>query len=233
MAQGVALITGAGRGIGRAAAVELAKRGYRLLLISRTTSELAATVALAGGADNALALTADVASPEDAQRAVDAAMARFGRLDALVNNAGYAPVLSMEQTTVEQWRRVMDVNLSGAFYFSRAAWPIFRAQGGGVIVNISTQSTRDPFPGFTAYAAAKAGLNLLGVSMAREGAPLGIRVHTLAPGAVETGMFRSIMSPQQVPTEQTLDPADLARLIAECVAGDLRYTSGEIIWVKR
>jgi NAD(P)-dependent dehydrogenase (short-subunit alcohol dehydrogenase family) len=102
-----------------------------------------------------------------------------------------------------------------------------------VIVNISSLAARDPFPGFAAYGAAKAGLNLLGLSLAREGDPHNIRVHTIAPAAVETAMFRKLMDEAQYGRDKTLDPADIARVVAQCVAGDLRYTSGEVIYVRK
>ena len=135
--------------------------------------------------------------------------------------------------TVEQWRAVIDTNLSAAFYATRAAWPAFERQGGGVVVNISSAAARDPFPGFAAYGAAKAGLNLFGLSAAREGERIGVRVHTIAPGATETGMFRQLMTAEQYPPEKTLDPADVARVVLQCVRGDLRYTSGEVIYLHK
>ena len=124
-------------------------------------------------------------------------------------------------------------DLSAAFYLCRAVWKIFTGQGGGVIVNISSQAARDPFPGFAAYGAAKAGINLLGLSAAREGASSGIRVHTIAPGAVETSMLRSLLSAEQYPREKVLEPEDVAKVIGQCVRGDLRYTSGEVIYLQK
>jgi NAD(P)-dependent dehydrogenase (short-subunit alcohol dehydrogenase family) len=102
-----------------------------------------------------------------------------------------------------------------------------------VIVNVSSLAARDPFPGFFAYGAAKAGLNLLGLSLARQGASIGVRVCTVAPGAVETPLFRSLMTPEQFPTENTLSPEDVARVIGQCATGDLRFTSGEVIWMHK
>jgi NAD(P)-dependent dehydrogenase (short-subunit alcohol dehydrogenase family) len=94
-------------------------------------------------------------------------------------------------------------------------------------------AARDPFPGFAAYGAAKAGLNLFGLALAREGQPINVRVHTVAPGSVETAMFRGIMSAEQWPTDKTLDPAEVARVVAACIHGDLRHTSGEVIYVHK
>jgi hypothetical protein len=227
----VAIITGAARGIGRATAIELAGRGYRLVLTARTAEDLAETARLAGGAAKTVA--ADITHPADVDRVVAAAIESFGQVDLLVNNAGYAPILTIDKLSIEQWRRVIETNLSAAFYTTKAVWPTFAKQQSGVIVNISSMSSRDPFMGFSAYGAAKAGLNLFGLAVAREGEPIGVRVHTLALGATETAMFRGIATEQQWPREKTLDPVDVARTIASCAAGELRYTSGEVIYLHK
>jgi 3-oxoacyl-[acyl-carrier protein] reductase len=231
MSAPVALITGAGRGIGRASAVELATRGYALVLVSRTESDLRETEKRCNAA--CAIATVDIAKPQAARDAVQQACDRFGRLDAIVHCAGLAPILKVEETSDQQWHDVIDTNLSASFYLARAAWPIFVKQNAGVIVNISSLAARDPFVGFNAYAAAKAGLNLLGLSLAREGQPHNIRVHTVAPGATETAMFRKLLSPQQFSNEKTLDPADVARVVAQCVTGKLKHTNGEVIWVHK
>jgi NAD(P)-dependent dehydrogenase (short-subunit alcohol dehydrogenase family) len=227
----VAIITGAGRGIGRATAIELASRGYRLVLASRTLDDLSETAKLAGGAT--VVVPVDITNPSDVERLIAKALDAFGRIDLLVNNAGYAPVLTIDTLTIDEWRRVIDTNLSSAFYTTRAVWPTFAKQKSGVIVNISSLSARDPFMGFSAYGAAKAGLNLFGLAIAREGEPIGVRVHTLALGATETAMFRGIASEQQWPREKTLDPSDVARVIGSCATGELRYTSGEVIYLHK
>jgi 3-oxoacyl-[acyl-carrier protein] reductase len=94
-------------------------------------------------------------------------------------------------------------------------------------------SAKDPLPGFLAYGAAKGGLNTFGLALGREGAPHNIRVHTIAPGAVETAMFRSLVDEKTWPKDRTLDPADVARVIAACVDGTLKHTSGEVIYLNR
>jgi 3-oxoacyl-[acyl-carrier protein] reductase len=225
----VAVITGAGKGIGRATAVELAQRGYELVLTARTAADLDQTIRLAG---RGVSLPGDVSDPVHAPRLVDLALSRFARLDAVVNNAGYAPILMHEQATVEEWRKIIDVNLSAAFYLCKAAWPALKRQG-GAIVNISSAASRDPFPGLGMYGAAKAAINLLGLALAREGDPHGIRVHTIAPSATETDMFRAIMSKEQVPAEKIMQPTDVARVIADCITGRLKHTSGEVIYLHK
>ena len=226
----VAIVTGAGKGIGRAAARELASRGYRVCVVSRTQADLDETCR---GIEQAMSVAADVTEPPSAQHIVDTTLDQFGRVDALVNCIGLAPLLPVEQTTDEFWRQTIDTNLSAVFYLCRAVWPVFRRQKGGAIVNISSLAARDPFGGFHAYGAAKAGVNLLGLSLAREGAADNIRVHTIAPGAVETTMFRQLMTEQQYGRDKTLDPQEVARVIVHCVTGELRYTSGEVIYLRK
>ncbi len=240
MEQPVAIITGAGRGIGRATAVHLAALGYRLTIASRSEAELreTASAALTEGVGNAAAsapypFPTNVAQFDEVERLVQGTLSRFGRLDAIVNCAGLAPVRPIAEMSVAEWHTTLDTNLSSAFYLCKAAWPTFERQRSGVVVNVSSAAARDPFPGFAAYAAAKAGLNLFGLSAAREGQKIGVTVHTVAPSAVETGMFREIMSAEQYPTEMTLSPDDVARVIAQCVRGELRHASGEVIYVHK
>ena len=230
MAHPIALITGAGRGIGRAAALELARAGYRLALVARNESELRETARVANGT---LCIPCDVTDPIAVELAVRKTVEAYGGLDAIVHCAGVAPVRAIDEMSVGEWRNVIDTNLSSAFYLCRAAWATFRQRKGGVVVLVSSESSRDPFDGFAAYGAAKAGLNLFGRSAAREGQKIGVRVHVVAPAAVETGMFRQILSPEQYPTENTLQPADVARVIVQCVQGDLRYSSGEVIYLHK
>jgi NAD(P)-dependent dehydrogenase (short-subunit alcohol dehydrogenase family) len=128
---------------------------------------------------------------------------------------------------------MIDTNLSSVVYLCRRLWPLWRKQGGGVAVNVSSFSGRDPFAGLGAYGAAKAGVNLLGIALAREGAEIGVRVHTVAPAATETAMLRSLFSAQNLPESKTLRPEAVARVIVQCICGDLDCTSGEVIYVHK
>jgi NAD(P)-dependent dehydrogenase (short-subunit alcohol dehydrogenase family) len=230
MPEKVAIITGAGGGIGRATAVELSRAGFKTVLVGRTESKLRETQKLV---PESMVVSANVTKLDDVDRIVAQTLSRFGRIDALVNNAGVAHVLSIEQTTPQIWREVIDTNLSAAFYLCRAVWPTLRSQSSGVIVNISSLAARDPFPGFLAYGPAKAALNNFGLLLAREGAAIGVRVHTVAPGAVETAMLRSAFSEEQLPAENALSPTDVARVVVQCVTGELRHTSGQVIWLSK
>ena len=226
----VAIITGAGRGIGRATALELGTRGYQLTLASRNQKDLDA---VAAQTETAIAIRADVTRVEDVQMLVDKTLATYKRIDALVNCVGLAPMAKVDELSVEQWHAVIDANLSSAFYLARAVWATFKQQHSGCIVNISSMASRDPLPGFLAYGAAKAGLNVLSLMLAREGAQHGIRSYAIAPGAVETEMFRQIVTKEQWPTAKTLEPADVARVVAQCIDGDLKYTNGEAIFLSK
>jgi 3-oxoacyl-[acyl-carrier protein] reductase len=230
MEQPVAMITGAGRGIGRATALLLAQRAYRVALLARNVRELEETRDICGGG---VVLPVDVMDAGAVDGCVRNAFEEFGRIDAIVHCAGLAPVRSIAEMSVQEWHAVLDTNLSAAFYLCKAVWPIFARQGSGVIVNVSSAAARDPFPGFAAYGAAKAAINLFGLSAAREGHKIGVRVHTIAPSAVETAMFRQILSTEQYPTEKALSPDDVARIILQCVTGEIRYTSGEVIYVHK
>jgi 3-oxoacyl-[acyl-carrier protein] reductase len=231
MDQLAAIVTGAGRGIGRAVAVQLAGLQYRIAAVSRTVKELEETVHLCHG--RAEAMQADVSQPQQVERVVKQAMEQFGRIDAVVHCAGVALGRGAAEMSVEEWRSSIDTNLSAVFYLSRLVWPIWKKQGGGVMVNVSSIAARDPFAGLGSYGAAKAGVNLLGLALAREGKADNIRVHTVAPGATETKMLRSLISRDNLPQEHVLDPADVARVIVQCIRGDLSPTSGEVIYLHK
>jgi len=226
----VAIITGAGRGIGRATARKLAELKYHLVLVARSHEQLAETAKLCG---HGLIAAADITDPIAVDAIVRRTLKQFGRIDAMVNNAGMAKVIPIDQTTPRDWRATIDTNLTAAYLFARAVWPIWRKQKSGVMVNVSSVAARDPFPGFAAYAAAKGGLNAFSLALAREGAEIGVRVHTVAPGATETVMLRASFTPQQFPADQTMDPADVADVIVQCVRGGLRFSSGEVIYLQK
>lgn len=252
----VALVTGAGSGIGRAAALKLAAMGYDLVLAGRTARPLeeAAEVARRHGIETCVVPT-DVGDAAAVAALVEAAMERMKRIDVVVNAAGFAPMLPTHEVTPAQWRQIIDINLSSGVYLTGAVWPHMQRQHmeamaahreaggaaaldprtatGGVIVHISSEASRDPFPGLGAYACAKIGLNMLAKVTAVEGQPVGIRVFSIAPSGVETPMFRQLLSPEQVPTEMILQPDDVAALIADAVNGSLRFSSGETIYLHK
>jgi NAD(P)-dependent dehydrogenase (short-subunit alcohol dehydrogenase family) len=225
----VAIVTGAGSGIGRSVAQLLSAAGWRLVLVGRRTGPLDETGASLGGPW--IAAPADVGDEAQVRRVVNDTLRRLGRIDALVNNAGHAPMLPIEETTPEVIRGVFDVNAIGPAVAIAAVWPVFHRQGGGRIVNVSSYSTVDPFPGLFAYAGAKGALNLLAKAAANEGRSLGIKAFAVAPGAVETDMLRANFSESTLPTCKTLPPASVAQVIVECVTGERDDQNGEVILV--
>lgn len=188
----VALVTGASRGIGRAVALELARAGFAVGVNYLRTEAAARRVVAAIEQDGgrAAALQADVSDPAAVERMFEDLHRRFGRLDALVNNAGVAArVDAIEQIDDETWRRTLAVNLDGAFYCMRAAIPRLRAAGGGRIVNVSSGAAVSGGVIGGHYAASKAGMLALTARAARELAREGISVNAVLPSAIETDMM--------------------------------------------
>jgi NAD(P)-dependent dehydrogenase (short-subunit alcohol dehydrogenase family) len=229
-----AIVTGAGGGIGRAVALQLAALGYEVALVGRTAAALekVATEVRAAGRP-ALVAAGDVGQSAAVTGIVARVVAEFGRVDVVVNCAGFAPLAGLQDTSDEQWREILAVNLSGAFYMTRAVWKLMERQGGGAIVNISSMAARDPFAGLGAYGAAKAGVNLLTLATAREGAAVGIRALCIAPGAVETAMLRGLFSTEQLPAEKAMAPEEIAGVVGAFVEGTLRNASGETVYLQR
>jgi len=189
------LITGSGRGIGRAIAHLFAREGASAFLTARTEAELTATareINAAGG--NAAFATADLTKESDCERIFQAAREKFGPIDILVNNAGhYGPVAPVEEYPLEEFEKVIAVHLRAAFLLSKLALPEMYTRGSGVILNISSLSAKSAFAWGSAYAAAKAGILGLTRVTAAEAARKGVRVNALCPGPVtETAMSKDL-----------------------------------------
>jgi len=191
----VALITGSGRGIGRAIAKLFAKEGAAVFLTARTEKEIvsvAKEIAAEGG--KAGFATADLTQVADCERVFAAAVKQFGQVDILVNNAGhYGPVVPVEEYPLEEFDKVIAVHLRAAFLLSKLVAPEMYARKSGVILNISSLSAKSAFGWGSAYAAAKAGMLGLTRVMAAEAARQGVRVNALCPGPVtETQMSKNL-----------------------------------------
>jgi NAD(P)-dependent dehydrogenase (short-subunit alcohol dehydrogenase family) len=229
----VALITGAGSGIGRATACLLGTHGYRVVLAGRREAPLQETARGLPTAATPRVKVADVGDPRQARALVDHTVHEFGRLDVLVNNAGEASLHAIGETTTDILDRSYRVNALGPANAIAAAWPVFARQNSGCIVNVSTIGTLDPFPGFFAYASAKAAMNVMVRSCATEGRAIGVRAFAVAPGAVETAMLRANFDEKRVPSASCLAPDDVARVILECVTGARDAENGRVIVVSR
>jgi NAD(P)-dependent dehydrogenase (short-subunit alcohol dehydrogenase family) len=193
----VALITGSGRGIGRATAKLFANEGACLFLTARSEAELQSTTAEINersGRDAAAHSTADLSRADDCTRVFTEARNRFGRVDILVNNAGhYGPVVPVEEYPLADFENVINVHLRAAFLLTKAALPEMYERGQGVILNVSSLSAKSAFGWGSAYAAAKAGMLGLTRVTAAEAARKGVRVNALCPGPVtETVMSKEL-----------------------------------------
>jgi len=193
--QKVALVTGAARGIGLATAKRFLADGWRVALLDIDGDNLARTHAALAKPDTTIAITCDVADAAGVTRALETIAQKFGRLDALVNNAGIAIFKPILEVTPEDWSRVLAVNLTGPFLCTQAAAPLLRDSGGGAIVNITSISGLRASTLRTAYGTSKAGLAHLTQQQAIELASLGIRVNAVAPGPVDTAMAKAVHTP--------------------------------------
>lgn len=186
-----ALITGASRGIGEAAARVMAGYGANVVLAARSTSDIDRIAGEIG--DNAMAVSCDVSRFQDLQKAVAAARDRFGGLDILVNNAGVIdPIARLEESDPDIWNQAVDINLKGVYHGLRAAIPVMKQHGGGVIINISSGAATGAIEGWSHYCATKAAVLSLTRCAHKENAQDNIRVVGLSPGTVATEMQRTI-----------------------------------------
>jgi NAD(P)-dependent dehydrogenase (short-subunit alcohol dehydrogenase family) len=232
----VALVTGAGRGIGKAIARGLKESGAVVVVNDIDSASAQATAAELGGAT--LRFPADVADPQAVQRTIDTIVKECGGLHILVNNAGVEYKTSVLETPVAEWQRTLDVNLSAAFYTSQAAGRVMRAAGGGVIVNIASIAGHNiPLPNRAAYVASKAGLVGFTRECAREFAAYGIRVNAVCPGVIVTEMTaESRSNPAQVgrwlseiPQGRLGEPGDVVGLVLFLCSDAARYLTGQAI----
>src|ERR1044072_555820 len=194
--QKVALVTGAARGIGLATAKRFLAEGWRGALLDIEGELLRGAVAGIADPDNTLTLHCDVSDANAVANAMASVNARFGRLDALVNNAGIAVFASVLDTSDDDWGRILQVNLTGPFLCTKAAAPLMREHGGGAVVNITSISAVRASTLRPAYGTSKAGLAHLTKQLAVELAALGIRVNGGAPGPVETAMAKAVHTPE-------------------------------------
>jgi len=226
----VAIITGAGSGVGRALALQLSQAGYACALAGRTLASLQQTEAFIVKATpeaQVKCVATDVGDSAAVQNLIDETASAFGRIDAAANVAGYAPLQPINAIDDATLARCLAINFSSVVYTTRACWPIFTRQKRGVIVNVSSMASLDPFTGFNIYGAAKAAVNLYTKATADEGRELGIKAYAIAPGAIETPMLRSLFDEAMLPKDKTLPPEAVAEAIAQCITGKTTMQSGE------
>ncbi len=223
----VTIITGAGSGIGRATAQELARLGHRLALAGRRHEALLETAALCDNPSVILCHPANLSDDRAAAALVAAVCERFGRIDNLVNCAGIAPMVPIEATTEQHLSDCFGVNTFGPAHLIIRCWPHFAAQKSGRIVNISSLATTDPFAGFFAYAASKSALDSLTRSADREGAAIGVKAFSINLGCVETALLRSFADEVMIPKSRAVAPALVAQLIAQYLNGSRDREHGQ------
>lgn len=234
----VALVTGAARGIGLATARRFLAEGWRVALLDIEGELLKGAVAAIADPDSTLALHCDVSDAKGVAAAVEAVNRRFGRLDALVNNAGIAVFAPIMETSDADWNRIMEVNLTGPFLCTKAAAPLMREQGGGAIVNITSISAVRASTLRSAYGTSKAGLAHLTKQLAVELASLGIRVNAVAPGPVDTAMAKAVHTPEiradyhdAIPLNRYGLEEELAEAIFFLCSERSSYITGQILAV--
>jgi 3-oxoacyl-[acyl-carrier protein] reductase len=192
----VAIVTGSGRGIGKAIALTFGREGAHLVLASRTLSEVEATALEARSEGRqALAMKVDVSLRQEVEAMVASTLAEFGRIDILVNNAAVQPPIGpLWENDSDEWLRTVLINLGGVFLCCRAVVPAMIRQGGGKIINLSGGGASSPRPYLTAYAASKAAVVRLTETLAEEVKEFGIQVNAIAPGAASTRMTEEILA---------------------------------------
>ena len=232
----VVIVTGAGRGIGRAIADRFAGAGATVIvndIDAATADEAAVAINASGG--TATAVVADVADSTQVNAMFDAVLAAHGTVDVLVNNAGLvSPMLHFLEADEAWWRRIIDVNLTGHFLCSHRAARIMAANGAGVIINMSSGGATRAHRAFTAYDASKGGIEALTRAMALDLGPYGIRVCALMPGSIDTGGMddeaRSLRG-GNIPLGRPGDPDDMAGPALFLASPDASYITGDVIKV--
>ncbi len=225
----VAIVTGGGRGIGKAIAEGFAREGARVVVTARTADEIADVaheIVIAGG--EAIGVVCDVSDEANVQQMVGEAISQWGRIDVLVNNAATnLPNIDLVDMETDAWRRVVDVNLTGPFLCARAVLPTMIEQGSGSIVNISSIGGRHGAKGRGPYRAAKAGLINLTETLAAETFTHGVRVNCVCPGGVETEMLRMIGG--VTPDRNLMTPEEMANVVLYLASDDSSAVTGTSI----
>jgi 3-oxoacyl-[acyl-carrier protein] reductase len=226
----VAIVTGGSRGIGLAIAAALLARGARVAVSGRSAEHLKAAeahltgpkgqgAAVAKGVEaNVLGIQGDVACEVDVERLVNRTVETFGGLDILINNAGVGRFANVADLSTEAWRSLIDTNLTGVFFCTRAAIPHLKRRGGGWIINISSLAGRNSFAGGAAYCASKAGLNAFTETLMLEVRYDNIRVSAIMPGSVQTGFGGD----EEAGADWKLAPDDVAEVVTDLLAHPAR-----------
>ncbi|WP_333814182.1 SDR family NAD(P)-dependent oxidoreductase [Tabrizicola sp.] len=235
----VVVITGGAQGIGRSTAERFLNEGARVVIADVNAERLAATAAEIGSTETLLAVVTDVAEKDQVDALVAAAVAAFGRIDVMVNNAGIAPVMDFLSVSPDTFDRVIGVNLKGAFLGTQAAARAMIAQGGGgVIINMSSINSGLANPNVATYAISKGGMNQVTSTAAVAFAPHGIRVCGVGPGTIATEIIKGAFTERagmhailaRTPMGRLGEPEEIAGVVAFLASEDASYITGETIY---
>lgn len=235
----VIVITGAAQGIGRATAERFLSEGGKVVLADINGEQLAATATQIGTPDTVLAVETDVSRKDQVDALIARAVAGFGRVDVMVNNAGIAPVMDFLDVTEEVYDRALDVNLKGAFLGTQAAARAMIARGeGGVIINMSSINSGLANPNVATYAISKGGMNQVTSTAAVAFAPHGIRVCGVGPGTIATEIIKGAFTERagmhailaRTPMGRLGEPEEIAGVVAFLASDDASYITGETIY---
>jgi len=225
----VTIITGAGRGIGKAIALRFAQEGAHLVLAARTESDLnAVSKQIRSLGQQALVLPTDVTQEEQVKHLTKTTLETFGRIDILVNNAGLGSYRPIPGIHVSNWNQMIAINLTSTFLCTKHVWKAMAKQGGGSIINVSSLSGTRAYPLYAAYAASKWGQIGFTKTAAEDGKRANIRVNAIAPGKVDTAM-RSAVDENK---NQILKPEDCVGPVVFLASEDARYVTGQVIEIE-
>jgi 3-oxoacyl-[acyl-carrier protein] reductase len=237
----VAIVTGSSDGIGLATARKLAELGAAVVVNSRSAERAGAVArSLSDDGLRATGVGADLSSPEGVERLVAGAVAAYGTVDILVNNAGMPSVAPAEELRLDDWRAVLDLNLTAPFLCAQAAGRIMLANGKGVIVNVGSVFSKLGMPGRVAYSASKHGLDGLTATLGVEWGPRGVRVVSVNAGytatalverAMSTGRFNNDDLERRTPLRRLATPLEIANAIAFVVSADASFVNATSIYV--
>jgi len=231
----VVVVTGAAQGIGRVVAAGFARAGWDVGLADVQLDKVAAVAEELGGATRACAVRMDVADEASVRDAVAHVVDRFGRVDALINNAGIAgPAAPVAEYLAGEWRRVMAINLDGVFLCCKAVLPHMLERGSGRIVNIASISGKEGNPNMAAYSSSKAGVIGLTKALGKELATKGIYVNCVTPAVIETEILQQLTEDavkymvSRIPMGRTGKPEEVAALVAWLASEDCSFSTGAV-----
>ncbi len=226
----VAIITGAGRGIGRCIATRLAKKGVKLAILSRTEQQLKDVYNELSKFTSVYYEKLDIRNEKDVKEFVKTVILKYQKIDMLINNAGYVKPVSLLETTLKDWKAQVDINLTGTFLMTREVVKYMKNYG-GKIINIASTAGLTPRPGWSAYAASKAGVVNFSLTMSEELKQYGIKVYCIAPARTATEL-RKILAPSEDPSK-ILQPENVADLVETLLTEKGNHIDGQVIIIRR